>query len=119
MDNGVLEYKGYHTKIEYSAEDHVLYGKVEGISDLVNFESESAEEIEDEFHKAVDDYLEFCKESGKNPDKEYKGTFNIRIKPGLHKKLSSISFESGETLNATVENALEMYADNYYKQKVM
>lgn len=66
----VLEYKGYHTYIHYSAVDKVLYGKIEGIKDLVDFESESAVEIENEFHKAVDDYIAFCKEVGKGVEEE-------------------------------------------------
>lgn len=59
---GWLEYKQFYTSIYYNATDKVLHGKIEGIKDLVNFESESAVGIEDEFHKAVDDYIEFCKE---------------------------------------------------------
>ena len=47
MNGNILEYKGYYTKVEYSAEDKVLYGKIEGIKDLVNFESESPEKIEE------------------------------------------------------------------------
>lgn len=34
---------------------------------LVNFESANAEGLEEEFHKAVDDYLVFCSEIGKQP----------------------------------------------------
>lgn len=69
----VLEYKGYHTKIEYDSESKTLHGKIEGINDLVDFDSENAREIENEFHAAVDDYLEFCAELGKTPEKEDKG----------------------------------------------
>lgn len=58
----LLEYKGYFTVIEFDSESKVLHGKVEGIDDLVTFESESAKEIEKEFHDAVDDWLEFRKE---------------------------------------------------------
>ncbi|HCW22894.1 MAG TPA: toxin-antitoxin system HicB family antitoxin [Lachnospiraceae bacterium] len=110
----ILEYKGYYTKIEYNVEDRVLYGKIEGIRDLVNFESDNAADIENEFHAAVDDYLEFCKEVGKEPDKEYKGSFNIRINPELHRSLVGISFKNGRTLNATIEKALEEYVSRYY-----
>ena len=39
-----------------------MYGKIEGIDDLVTFESDSAKEIEKEFHYAVDDWLKFKKE---------------------------------------------------------
>ena len=41
-----LTYKGYYTEIHYSEEDQVLFGKIEGIADMVNFESDSAKTIE-------------------------------------------------------------------------
>ena len=108
----VLEYKGYHTRIEFDSQSKVLHGKIEGINDLVTFESDSVAKIEDEFHKAVDDYLAFCEDIGQNPDKEYKGSFNIRITPELHKRLVEISFYQNETLNSTVEKAIDYYVQN-------
>ena len=60
-----FEYKGYSTCVHYSAADQVLYGKIEGISDYIDFESESAAEIEEEFHNAVDEYLAYCESIGK------------------------------------------------------
>ena len=106
MKSNILEYKGYYTKIEYSAEDKVLFGKIEGISDLVNFESESSETIENEFHAAVDDYLAFCKDLGKDPDKPYKGMFNVRVSPELHRMAAITADKRGETLNAFVAQAI-------------
>ena len=64
----------------------MLRGEIEGINDFVNFECADIQNVEKEFHEAVDDYLEFCKEVGKEPDKEYKGSFNVRISLELHKK---------------------------------
>jgi len=55
-----LTYKGYTTTVQYSEEDGVFFGKLEGISDLIYFESVKAEEINGSFHDAVDEYLEFC-----------------------------------------------------------
>jgi predicted HicB family RNase H-like nuclease len=69
--NNYIEYKGYRGIIEYSDQDSVLYGKIIGVDDLVNFEGTSVEEIKSAFFNAVDDYLETCKELGKNPDKEF------------------------------------------------
>ena len=72
--SNILAYRGYLSKIEYGVVDMVLHGKIEGIVDLVTFESDSADEIEKKFHKAVDDYLLFCEEVGKEPNKTYKGS---------------------------------------------
>lgn len=107
----VLEYKGYHTKIEFISESKTLRGKIEGINDFVDFESENVIEIENEFHAAVDDYLEFCAEVGKTPEKEYKGTFNVRISPDLHKKLAISALRENCSLNAEVEKAIIAYLD--------
>ena len=90
--SNILAYRGYLTKIEYSVVDMVLHGKIEGIVDLVTFESDSADEIEKEFHKAVDDYLLFCEEVGKEPNKTYKGSFNVRIDPQLHKEIALVAY---------------------------
>ena len=70
MDN-ILKYKGYFTKIEYDAGSKVLFGKIEGINSLINFESENTNDIESAFHKAVDDYLSICAEKGIEPEKAY------------------------------------------------
>lgn len=84
----VLKYRGYHTKVECDIESGTLYGRIEGIRDFVNFEAKAIEDVEKQFHLAVDDYLSFCEEVGKNPDKEYKGSFNVRISPELHRRLA-------------------------------
>ena len=97
-----MEYKGYHTKIEFDAESKTLRGKIEGINDYIDFEASDILNIELEFHAAVDDYLELCKEVGKDPEREYKGTFNVRISPELHKKLALRAFKDGCSLNAEV-----------------
>ena len=107
MRNGdLMRYKGYSARPEYSAEDRIFYGTVLGISDMVDFQSESAKDLEDEFHKAVDDYLELCAEIGKKPQKEYNGMFNIRIPPELHREVSVFAQAKGVTLNKAVEQAI-------------
>lgn len=114
----VLQYRGYFAKIEYSVEDRILYGKIEGIKDLVNFESESIENIEQEFRNAVDDYLALCEELGQEPDKAYSGVFNVRISPVLHRALAMQAIQTGDSLNATVEKAIDLYIYDRTQKKV-
>jgi len=119
MSDNILEYKGYYSKIEYSVEDKTLYGKIEGIKDLVSFESNFPDEIENEFHLAVDDYLAYCKDLGQEPDKVYSGTFNIRISPDLHRQLSIDAFKNNRSVNKSVEKAIEQYLSKEYKTLVI
>lgn len=60
-----LEYKGYRGSVDFSTEDVVYFGKIQNIDDLVSFEGESVPELETNFKDSVDDYLETCKEIGK------------------------------------------------------
>ena len=108
-NDNLLHYKGYSAKPEYSVEDKLFYGKILGIDDLVDFHSENAGSIETEFQKAVDDYLAFCAEIGKEPQKEYSGMFNVRIPPELHRRLSIAAQSKGVSLNKAVEQAIASY----------
>ena len=54
-----LEYKGFSTKIRYSVQDKCYYGKLEDIRDLVLYDADTPEDIEQAFHEAVDEYLEY------------------------------------------------------------
>ncbi len=48
--------------------DAVFLGKVLGIRSLISYEGESAEELIKDFHSAVDDYLQECKDEGEKPE---------------------------------------------------
>ena len=109
MKGNVLEYKGYRTCINYESETNTLRGVIEGINDYVDFESDDISKVAEDFHNAVDDYLDFCSSIGKEPEKEYKGSFNIRIKPELHKELALKAALRGESINKTVERAIDSF----------
>jgi predicted HicB family RNase H-like nuclease len=102
-----LNYKDYIASVSYSAEDEVFYGRIEHINDLITFESDDAHRLKQAFHEAVDDYLAFCKEKGLEPEKPFKGSFNIRVKPSLHKKAYMKALQSGISLNKFIEATLE------------
>ena len=106
MDSNVLTYKGYSARVNYSVEDRVLYGKIEGIADLVNFQCEDASGVDAAFQEAVDDYLAFCHDLGKSPEKEYRGSFNVRIQPALHRDVDRAASLQGISMNQYIERAL-------------
>lgn len=103
----LIEYKGYVGSVEFSPEDEIFYGKVQGIRALISYEGTNAAELVQDFHGAVEDYLELCQEEGKEPERAYKGSFNVRISPELHKKIAIYAMEHDVTLNNFVEEAVE------------
>ena len=58
------------------------------------------------FAQSIDNYLDLCKQVGKDPEKEFKGSFNVRIPSELHKKISMLAAQQKITLNQYVVNAL-------------
>ena len=103
----MMEYNGYHAQIEYDADDEIFVGTVYGITDSLNFHGTSVSELEEMFHQSIDNYLAMCAAVGKAPDKEFKGSFNVRISPELHREISIQAAEEGITLNQYVLRALE------------
>lgn len=104
-----LQYKGYDGSVEYSAEDRVLHGRLLGIRDGIVYEGLDVEGLESNFRAAVDEYLAFCAEEGKTPDQPFKGSFNVRVGPDLHKRAALFADEHKQKLNAVVATALEEY----------
>jgi predicted HicB family RNase H-like nuclease len=105
-DRNSLHYRGYVGSIEFSEEDAVFHGKVVGIKSLVSFEGDSVNTITEDFHDAVDEYLEYCEEKGIEPERPFKGSFNVRVGSELHRQAALEASERGVSLNALVEDAL-------------
>lgn len=118
MMNDILEYKGYFANVHFSAEDEIFYGKIIGINDLVSFEGNSVLELKSAFQEAVEDYLDTCKQLNKEPERMYKGTFNIRIPSELHRKASIVAAIKNITLNDLVKTAIDDLVKNSHRQLV-
>lgn len=105
--NNTIQYKGYIGSVEFSEADSIFYGKVLGIRSLISYEGESARELLADFHGAVDDYLESCKAEGKEPEVAFKGSFNIRLSPELHKRIYIYAAAHQMSMNRYIEEILE------------
>lgn len=105
--NNTMEYKGYVGSVEFSEEDGLFFGKVLGIRPLISYEGETARQLVDDFHGAVEDYLALCAQEHKEPEKAYKGSFNVRISPELHKQAALAALSREISLNRFVEDSIE------------
>ena len=102
-----LKYKGFIGSVNFSEEDSVFFGKIEGINGMVNFEGQSVQELTDAFHEAVDDYIAFCEEEGIQPHKSYSGLLNVRLTPEIHSRVAMLAKRTGISINAIIKQALE------------
>ncbi len=104
--NDVIQHKGYSASVHFSAEDDAFFGKVLGINDLITFEGKSVSELKKAFEESIEDYLETCEELNKVPEKTYKGSFNVRVSPNLHKEAAFVALQKNVSLNDFVKNAI-------------
>ena len=105
----IIQYKDYFGSIHYSEEDKIFYGKVEYIRSLISFEGEDVPSLRASFEEAINDYLDFCQEKGIQPEKSFKGSFNVRVGSQLHRQAALFAQQRGVNLNKLVTDALECY----------
>lgn len=95
-----MTHKGYTASVVYSDDDGCLIGRVAGLRDSVSFHGDTVQDIRAAFVEAVDDYLAFCAQLGKEPERPASGRLVLRLPPDLHGRLRSAAQREGQSLNA-------------------
>src|SRR5689334_13828372 len=112
-----LRYKDFQGSVEF--DDGQLIIRILHIDDFVTTEIDSAAKAQGAFEELVDDYLQTCKELGKEPCKPFKGSFNIRVSPDLHRQVAMAAADEGETMNAWISAALEARVQRHQTKKAI
>ena len=55
--------------------------------------------------------MEFCEENNKLPDKEYSGSFNVRIDKNLHRQIAMMAYFNDCSLNSKIEEAIRLFVN--------
>jgi predicted HicB family RNase H-like nuclease len=100
LDGRKLYYRGYGAVIYIDSQLKLLVGDVAGIRDSIRFEGETAAELIEEFHKAVDSYLGACEELGKEPEVPRTRTISFRTTPQDHYRMFAAATIEGLSLKA-------------------
>lgn len=77
------------------------------IKDLVTFEDNNANNLEENFQNTVDEYIETCKQLRREPQKAFKGVFNIRTGSDLHMADVRNILKMGVSLNSYIKKLIE------------
>lgn len=103
----MIEYKNYIGNVEYDSESRIFHGEVINTKDVITFQGKTVDELEQAFKDSIDDYINWCKEEGENPEKPYSGKFNLRLSPELHREVAITAKKLNVSINKFVEKALE------------
>src|ERR1700722_18405323 len=102
-----MKYKGYHGKVNYDEEARLFHGEVVGLRDVITFQGTSVDELEQAFQDSVDEYLEFCKELGRPPEKPFSGKLILRLPPEIHERAAYQARSDGQSLNSWINKGIE------------
>ncbi len=106
----IMKYKGYWAEIKYSDEDECFWGEIDGLkNDSISFEGTTVKELKKDFKDAIDHYIEVCKETNTEPEKQAKGSLNVRLGVELHNKAKMKSVEKNISINELIKEAVKMY----------
>jgi predicted HicB family RNase H-like nuclease len=105
-----MTYKGYYGVVQYDDEAKIFHGEVINTRTVITFQGTTVDEIETAFRDSVDDYLDWCKERNKDPEKPFSGRFVLRLSPDLHRKLNLKAKMSNTSLNSFIVQTLEKAA---------
>ena len=103
----MMTYKGYRGSVRFDDTAEIFHGEVTGVRDVVTFQGRTVDELKTAFQESIDDYLEFCKSRGEDPDKPYSGRFLLRVDPALHRQLVELSGDDGDSLNNWIASRLQ------------
>jgi predicted HicB family RNase H-like nuclease len=102
-----MDHKGYECRLIVDSEDGVITGKVISIEKVIKFQSESAKDTGKELRKSIEDYLDFCSETGEEPEKPFSGTLLLKIPPELHKRALISANAENLSLNVWLTKCIE------------
>ena len=106
----MIEYRGYTGVFEYDDEYEFFAGHVVDTRDGINFEGGSVAELKESMQRAVDDYLGFCEETGREPSKPYSGRILVRVDPAVHRRLATSARGQRMSMNTYIAQRLREIA---------
>ncbi len=102
-----MTHDGYVATIELDEEAGLFHGEVINTRDVLTFQGRTLEELKAAFADTIADYVEWCRERGKLPERPYSGNFTVRLSPELHRRIAAAAAREGKSVNAFIAQTLE------------
>jgi predicted HicB family RNase H-like nuclease len=105
-----MTHDGYIARVELDEEAGLFHGEVVNTRDVLTFQGRTLDELRTAFADTIADYVDWCHERGKQPERPYSGNFTVRVSPELHRRIAAAAARDGKSVNAFVVSALERVA---------
>ena len=108
-----LQYKNYTCQVTYYNVKDQLVGRVLGMSQIPNVNARTLDELNKEFHRAVDDYIAACEGEGKKPAQAFTGNYTVRTSPAIHEALALYAAQQEVKFSQVIQQALLEFLENH------
>jgi predicted HicB family RNase H-like nuclease len=105
-----MTHDGYVATIDLDEEAGLFHGEVINTRDVLTFQGRTIDELKTAFADTIADYIDWCRERAKEPERPYSGNFTVRISPELHRRVAAAAARSGKSVNTFVAETLERSA---------
>ncbi len=102
-----MHHEGYVASIELDEDAGFFHGEVLNMRDVLTFQGRTLEELRVAFADTIADYVAWCQERGKQPERPYSGNFTVRLSPELHRRVATAAAHQHKSINAFVAEALD------------
>ena len=103
----MIEYQGYLGVVDFDSELDSFHGTEINTNDVITFYGLSVAELREEMQKSIQEYLEFCREQGKEPEEPFSGKLVIQTSPELHRRIALSAARRHLNLNTYIHDVLE------------
>ena len=103
----LMDHRGYIGVIEFDNEAGIFHGEVIDLLDVITFQGTCVDDLRQAFQDSIDDYLEYCAELGREPEKPFSGKFVLRVDPEMHRKITIRAKGDNLSINQWIGKQLE------------
>ena len=105
-----MTFNGHIAEIDIDADSGLLSGVVLNTRATLHFAGRTVDELRAAFKDTIEDYTDWCRSEGEEPEKPYSGTLSLRLGPNLHRRLAILAARERKSISAVIKGALEKVA---------
>ena len=105
-----MNHDGYVATVELDEAADLFHGEVINTRDVLTFQGRTLSELKAAFAETIADYVAWCEERGKTPERPYSGHFTVRVAPELHRRVATAAARTGKSVNSFIAETLERVA---------
>ncbi len=105
-----MTHDGFLAEIDIDADGGMLSGIVLNSRATLHFAGRTVDDLRVAFRDTIDEYRDWCRAEGEEPEKPYSGNLSLRLDPDLHRRLAVKAASEHKSLNALIGEALEKVA---------